>query len=128
MYIRLRAHSSDTAELWQPVESVSTLWELNSAEELDSPKYLLNLSNHLLSRFKRLLFGGPTLSFSLWKQANWAFAGGMDKHSRAAKRRLEEQVVARVIDIQTTNTAGQLLQLLIYEKNPTSPYITCTTQ
>ena len=32
----------------------------------------------------------------LWKQATWAFGGGLNNHSRAAKRRLEELVIARV--------------------------------
>lgn len=34
----------------------------------------------------------------LWKQASWAFEGGLNNHSRAAKRRLGELVVARVVD------------------------------
>lgn len=34
----------------------------------------------------------------LWKQASWAFGGGLNNHSRAAKRRLGELVVAQVID------------------------------
>lgn len=32
----------------------------------------------------------------LWKQATWAFGGGMNIHSRAAKRRMRELVVARL--------------------------------
>ncbi|KAF7796575.1 hypothetical protein EIP86_007756 [Pleurotus ostreatoroseus] len=36
------------------------------------------------------------ISAPMWKQATWAFGGGLNNHSRAAKRRLEELVVARV--------------------------------
>ncbi|PCH34242.1 hypothetical protein WOLCODRAFT_130280 [Wolfiporia cocos MD-104 SS10] len=32
----------------------------------------------------------------LWKQAHWAFHGGLNVHSRAAKRRLQELMIARV--------------------------------
>ena len=32
---------------------------------------------------------------TLWADATWAFDGGLNKHSRAAKRRLKELRVAR---------------------------------
>ena len=33
---------------------------------------------------------------TLWKEATWAFDGGMNQHSRAAKRHMRELIVARL--------------------------------
>lgn len=30
-----------------------------------------------------------------WKEATWAFYGGMNQHGRSAKRRMRELIVAR---------------------------------
>jgi stearoyl-CoA desaturase (Delta-9 desaturase) len=30
-----------------------------------------------------------------WRDATWAFGGGLNNHSRAAKRRMRELIVAR---------------------------------
>ncbi|KAH9829447.1 fatty acid desaturase-domain-containing protein [Rhodofomes roseus] len=34
----------------------------------------------------------------VWKQAGWAFHGGMNNHSRAARKRMKELLVARLVD------------------------------
>ncbi|KAJ3535565.1 hypothetical protein NM688_g6962 [Phlebia brevispora] len=34
----------------------------------------------------------------LWKQATWAFSGGMNKHSRPARRRLRDLTIARLVE------------------------------
>ena len=53
----------------------------------------------------------------MWKQATWAFGGGLNNHSRAAKRRLEELVVAHFLEqvegLNHTVHALILEQLLI---------------
>jgi len=42
----------------------------------------------------------PGRSNDSWKKATWAFSGGMNKHSRAATRRMDEMVVARLAGSQ----------------------------
>lgn len=48
------------------------------------------LRKYAIPKDKTKLEGG------LWRDAGWAFAGGLNKHSRPAKRRLVQMRLARL--------------------------------
>jgi hypothetical protein len=56
---------------------------------------------------------GETSHSNGWSDASWAFGGGLNNHSRGARRRMEELKVAK---IQLDVGATQLVERLNYER------------